>query len=419
MNRDSAEHADAGAHSSMLALLHYQPLQDPGEHARAARVWGDLHAPSSPAAAPPVTLTAHPGQPLRVGYVSADFREHSVSYFFEPLLGAHDPARVSVTCYNNSAQSDAVTERLARHAHFVPIDGRSDTDVAAQIRSDGIHILVDLCGHTVGHRLPVFAHRAAPVQVTYLGYPGTTGVSAITHRLTDTCLDPTPDADAQYTERLVHLPRAFCCFKPPELTIEVSPLPAAANGFITFGSLNNYSKVSDLTLRVWGRVLRELPSSRMLLQSRVFGDAATRARIRARFERFNIDPTRVELVGALPLAEHLAVYHRIDIALDTLPWNGHTTTCLALHMGVPVLTLAGQPGSGRMGVSVLTNAGLADWIANDEEQYLALAVAWAREHAQLARLRAALRTRLASSALCDAVSFARDIEATYEQLTRA
>lgn len=409
---------DPVAHSSLLALQQYLPSETARSLAE-ARAWGQRYAAGtgSACAEPAPRPQRSSGARLRVGYVSADFRQHSVSYFFEPLLMSHDPQRVEVVCYANSGKRDEVTERLARRARIQSVVDLSDAELADQIRADEIDVLVDLAGHTVGHRLSAFAHECAPVKLAYLGYPGTTGVPAIGFRITDALVDPAPLADARYSERLYRLPRAFCCFQPPTVAPEVSPLPAQRRGHVTFGSLNKFTKVTEPVLRAWTSILRSLPSSRLVLQSRIFTDPVSCQRVRRIFAEHGVDPERLDLHGVLPLAEHLQMYERIDIGLDTHPWNGHTTTCLALHMGVPVLTLAGDAGASRMGVSVLSAAGLQSWIARDEASYVASALSWASDLRALAELRAGLREHIRTSELCDAGSLARSVEDAYAALT--
>ncbi|HET8932605.1 MAG TPA: tetratricopeptide repeat protein [Polyangiales bacterium] len=394
-------------HSSLLALQQYLP-GEAEERLPEARRWAALHVPGP--SSPPPTRAPNSSSKLRIGYVSPDFREHSVSYFFEPLLAAHDLSRVAVTCYSNSTKSDDVTARLAQRANMRSIADLSDAQFAQLIRDDGIDVLVDLAGHTVGHRLCVFGQECAPLQLAYLGYPGTTGVPAIRWRLTDPLVDPAPLADTRYSERLYRLPRVFCCYQPPMAAPPVGPLPGLSRGQVTFGSLNKYMKVTDQVMQLWSNVLSNVPNSRLILQSRLFADQAGCERVRERFVRYGVAAERVELFGMMPLAEHLKLYQQIDIGLDTHPWNGHTTTCLALHMGVPVLALAGDAGASRMGVSVLSAAGLADWVAPDEAAYVAAAQRRASELGALSELRAGLRTQLQSSALCDGPSLAREVE---------
>lgn len=405
---------NADAHSSFVALLQYVDTLEPAQRLTEARAWAHAHAPGSAPAARRVPARA--ARPLRVGYVSADFRQHSVSYFFAPLLAAHDPARVAVTCYSNGSAADEMTARVAARARFESIVGRSDAAVAEQIRADGIDVLVDLSGHTLGQRLGVFSLQPAPVQLTYLGYPGTTGVEAIRWRMTDSQLDPAPQAERYYSESLLRLPRTFCCFEPPPDVPEVSALPAAHGGRVTFGSLNTYVKLSDGVLRAWSRVLERVPDSRLILQSRVFADPACCERAWSRLERFDIARERVQLFGLMALRGHLALYAQIDLALDVFPWNGHTTSCLALHMGVPVVSLAAEPGGGRLGASVLNAVGLSDWVTHGVDDYVDCAVHHAQRLPALAALRGELRSQLARSPLCDAPSMARAIEDAYHHL---
>jgi protein O-GlcNAc transferase len=405
---------DPVEHSSLIVLQQYLP-GEAAERLPEARRWATLHCPANTARRS--TRAVRRAGPLRVGYVSADFREHAVSHFFEPLLAAHDPSRITVSCYANANKRDAVTARLEQHARMRSIAELSDAQVADLIRSDDIDVLVDLSGHSLGHRLRVFGQECAPLQLAYLGYPGTSGVPAIRYRLTDALVDPEPHADAHYSERLVRLPRVFCCYQPPTAAPAVSALPVLTRGQITFGSLNKYMKVTDPVMRLWSNVLTSVPNSRLVLQARLFADPAACARVRARFASFGVAADRVELFGKMPLAEHLALYNQIDIGVDTHPWNGHTTTCLALNMGVPVLALAGDVGASRMGVSVLTAAGLPDWVMADEAAYVAQAQRWASELRALAELRAGLRSQLQRSALCDAQSLAREVEDAYVALT--
>lgn len=409
-------------HTTLVSLQQYLPVSCE-TRLREARAWAALYAPERSASAAPSSRSLRPrrptGAPVRVGYVSGDFRRHAVSYFFEPLLAAHDRKRVELTCYSSSSRRDEVTVRFEQLARMRCIAELSDDQAAAQIRDDGIDVLVDLSGHTNGHRLSLFALQCAPVQLSYLGYPGTTGVPGIHWRITDGLVDPAPFADQCYTERLYRLGRTFCTYLPPDATPEVAPLPAMRAGRVTFGSLNNYTKVTAEVLDVWAEVLTRIPDSRLILQSRVFADPTCRERVGRRFARHGVAPERLELHGMMPLAQHVRLYEQIDIGLDTFPWNGHTTTCLALHMGVPVLTLEGRAGAARLGASVLSALGLTDWISGDRAAYVASAERWAGDLSALASLRSQLRQRLARSELCDARGLARAIEAAYLTLAGA
>jgi len=405
-----------GTHSNLLFALNFIPDLAPAEIFAEHRRWHELYAaPAAPAPRPP-----SPSSRLRVGYLSPDFVHHSVAYFIEPVLAAHDRTRVEIFCYSNVRSPDRVTARLralAEHWHdLAPLD---DDAAAALIRADNLDLLIDLAGHTARHRLLVFARRPAPVQATWIGYPNTTGLDAIDYRLTDAISDPPGETDAFHSEKLVRLPTSFSCYGPDADAPAVNPLPATAPGAVTFGCFNNFAKISPPVVALWSRLLRELPSSRLVLKSRGLGDTAVAARIRAAFAAAGVDPARLTLNGdELSVAAHLALYHGIDLALDPFPYNGTTTTCEALWMGVPVLTLAGRTHVARVGASLLTHACLADWIATSPDDYVARAIAAAHDLARLAELRRALRERLRASPLCDAARFTRGLEVAYEAMAR-
>src|SRR5262249_25869327 len=301
---------------------------------------------------------------LRIGYVSPDFRQHSVAYFLEPLLRGHDRQQVEVFCYGDVARPDSVTTHLQELAdHWLVTVGTSHQALAERIRTDRIDILVDVAGHTAGNRLLVFARKPAPVQVTWLGYPNTTGLKAIDYRLVDAVTDPAGEADAWASESLVRLEGGFLCYGA--LTDAPAPTlpPCLGTGTITFGSFNNPAKVSAATFDAWAKLLSRLPQARLLLKGTPFADAATRALFLARLDERGVAAERVDLMGSVSSAtQHLALYHRMDIALDPFPFNGTTTTCEALWMGVPVITLRGHRHAGRVGASLLTQIGLTDLI---------------------------------------------------------
>jgi predicted O-linked N-acetylglucosamine transferase (SPINDLY family) len=293
--------------------------------------------------------------------------------------------------------------------------GLTDAAVAQLVRDDRIDILVDLCGHT-GCRLGVFARRPAPVQVTYLGYPNTTGLSAMDYRLTDAVADP-PGEPVCHTEELVRLPGGFCCYAPPAGIPEPNPLPAQVAGFLTFGSLHKLAKLNDRVIDLWCALLRPVPSSRLLL----FRDnlrGQVRDNLRRRFIERGVDEQRLVFPDGVPGHNFLQVYHAVDIALDVFPWNGHATACESLWMGVPVLTLAGNRHAARMVASVLTQLGITDWIARTPEEYTAKAACWSGRIDELAALRSSLRERMRISPLCDGQRFTRELEAAYRQMWR-
>lgn len=408
-------------HSNLLFALNYMPNLPPDLIARTHRHWGERHADpllsTVPAAVP---QDPDPDRRLRVGYLSPDFCTHSCAYFSEPLIRAHDRNAVEVFCYHSSRRRDVTTRRFQELAdHWRDVAGMEDAAVAALIARDRIDILVDLAGHTCDGRLLVLARRPAPVQATWLGYPNSTGMRAVDFRLTDAVADPPGAHDRWYTERLVRLPQGFLAFQPVIAAEALETPPSAAAGHVTFGSFNNTSKVTPEVVRVWAAVLDRVPGSRLLLKSRQLGDGFTRERLAARFAAHGVGPDRLELLARIdPVANHLRAYDRIDIGLDPFPYNGTTTTCEALWMGVPVVTLAGVGHVARVGASLLTQCGLPELIATDEAGYVETAAALAGDPARLAGLRRGMRARLAASPLTDYTGFARRMEAAYRAMWR-
>ena len=407
----------AGAHSNLLFCLNRDDRVTADHLFAAHKEWNERYGRRAPR---PIAYTNDrvAGRRLKIGYVSPDFRQHSVAYFVEPLLREHDRQAVEVFCYAEVMRPDAVTARLQGLAdHWLATVGLSDDGLAARIRTDRIDILVDLAGHTGGNRLPVFARKPAPIQVTWLGYPNTTGLEAIDYRLVDAVTDPAGEADAFASETLVRLAGGFLCYGGSEGAPEPVAPPCLRTGTVTFGSFNNPTKLSAATFDAWATLLARLPQARLLLKGKPFADAATRALFLARLGERSVAAERVELVALLPdAAAHLAAYHRVDIALDPFPYNGTTTTCEALCMGVPVVTLRGDRHAGRVGASLLGQLGLTDLIANSVEEYVEIALALAGNPGQLDDLRRSLRPRLAASPLCDGHAFARKIETAFRQM---
>ena len=403
--------------SNYLLALNYLPSADPPEvHEEHLKINDCLGLPGWPALTTPDTAVS---RRIRIGYVSADLREHSVAYFLEPLLEGHDRARFEVWVYSAVARPDAVTARLrAQVEHWVEITGLPPARVAQRIAGDGIDILVDLGGHTAHNSLPVFARKPAPVQVTYLGYPNTTGLRAMDYRLVDATVDP-PGQDDVYSERLVRLPGCFLCYRGPGDAPPAAPLPAPETGRLTFGSFNNLAKINDNVIALWAATVRAVPGGRLLVKNPSLSDAPTRERYRRKFMEAGLAAADIELLGHTATRHaHLALYGQVDIALDTFPYNGTTTTCEALWMGVPVLTLAGGRHASRVGMSLLQAAGLDAWVARDGEEFLRLAREQAADLDALARLRAGLRERVAASPLCDSAGFVRGLEAVYRGWVR-
>lgn len=353
-----------------------------------------------------------PGDKIRIGYVSGDFKAHSVAFFLEPVLRNHNVDNFEIYCYDMVSVPDETTHRMMNLGWaWRTIYGLSDSRVAELIRTDGIDILVDLSGHTEGNRLGVFALRPAPIQVTWLGYPNTTGLKQIDLRLTDELADPSGMTDHLYVERLVRLPRTFLCYAPPVSELEVTPLP---EGAVVFCCFNNYPKISDTVLKLWASILRAVPSSKLFLKSGPLVDTGVRTRLIKRFADLEIDAARLLLSGfAVNREEHLQRYGACHIALDTYPYHGTTTTCEALWMGLPVVTLAGASHAARVGVSILNNVGLPELIAPNSDRYVEIAVSLAQNPVKLRGYRHSLRERLLASPLMDATAFTEGLEQAY------
>jgi protein O-GlcNAc transferase len=408
----------ADAHSNLLVCLNYCSDATPADVFAEHLAWGERHAAALRSGPVPYANPRTPHRRLRIGYVSPDLRMHSVAFFIEPLLAAHDHRDYEIFCYANVTHPDAVTKRLqALVDQWRDIVQLSDGEAARLIREDGIDILVDLAGHTAGNRLLILARKPAPIQVAYLGYPNTRGLAAIDYWLSDACADPIGRTEHYYVEKVVRLPRGFNCYRPLPESPEVGLLPARRADHITFGSFNNASKISEPVITCWAKILIGLPTARLRLKARALSDEQTCDRLQDAFAAHGITPQRIDMIGRVASsAEHLALYNRVDIGLDTFPYNGHTTTCEALWMGVPVITLAGTTHAGRVGVSLLTQAGLAEFITPTPQAYVELAIELANDLPRLQGLRQSLRERLAASALCDAKGFTRALEAAYREM---
>lgn len=404
--------------ASVAACLNYDPDCTPEQSTKEHLRWAEQ------VAAPYYPRTLHfandrdPQRRLRIGYVSPDLRRHPVSAIFAPILAAHDRSRVETTCYYNYAGEDRITLRLkALAGRWRTVVGMDDEALCAQIREDGIDILVDLAGHTTYNRLLVFARKPAPIQVSWLGYFNTTGLATMDYFLSDRWSSP-EGQERHFVERLLRLPHTRFCYQPPEYMPEVGPLPAASRGQITFGCLNNLAKLNERVLALWGEVLRALPDSRLLVQTSALDDAPNRARFSALCAQHGIAPSRLELRGFVPVDESLASYAEIDIALDPFPFCGGMTSLEALWLGVPVITLAGETIASRQSASMLMNLGLPELIAENSAQYVHAAAQLARDLPRLAALRSRLRQRFAASPLMDYTGFARALEAIYLKMWR-
>jgi predicted O-linked N-acetylglucosamine transferase (SPINDLY family) len=404
----------AVAHSNLLLCLNYDPHADAETVFAEHRLWAECHG-RAPASRPSKTQGV-PQQRLRIGYVSPDLCEHVVASFMASIFRHHDPAQVEIFCYAEVIQPDRITQRFQQlAAGWRSTCALGDAQVAEMIRGDGIDILVDLAGHTGGNRLGVFAHKPAPVQATYLGYPATTGLPAIDYRLTDAVADP-PGEPCRYTEELIRLPGCFCCYEPLPTAPPVAPLPALRQGHVTFGSLHDLAKVNADVIALWCRVLQAAPTTRLLMFRHTLR-SKTLESFRQRFLDGGISPERVELAHATDSGPgYLGLYAGVDILLDVFPWTGHATTCEALWQGVPVVTLAGTCHAGRLSATVLRALRLDDLVTTAPDQYVDVAAKLAGDLDQLTRLRAGLRERMRASPLCDGVRFTRNLEAAYRSM---
>jgi protein O-GlcNAc transferase len=402
----------AVAHDNLLLNAHYWDLLPPEQLADLARHYGRVQASSVPQRARP-RRPALAGRRLRVGFVSGDLRQHSVSYFLAPLLEHRDRAQVDYHVYSDVAAPDGVTEALRANVDvWREVFGLPDARLLALVESDALDVLVDLSGHTANNRLRLFAARAAPVQVSYLGYPGTTGLATMDFRVTDAWADPPGRTEALHTETLLRMPNGFLCYRPPREAPPVAAAPKARKGFVTFGCFNNLAKVSPTIIALWARVLAQVPDARLVLKNMALADPSTERALRARLADGGLEDSRVELHAPTPgEVAHLASYEALDVALDTYPYHGTTTTCEALWMGVPVVTLLGAAHHSRVGASLMEPLGLPGLVAETPDTYVASAVALARDWRRLEMLRDSLRGRLGAAPLRDEVAQARAFEA--------
>lgn len=413
------------AWDSLLFLLHYSDASQEkifAEHVR----WRERYEAPLAAKGKPHDNHRRAGQarrlngPLRVGYVSPDFRRHPIGYFMRPVVAHHDRQRVEVFCYSGAARGDAVTAFFKSRADgWRDVAALGDEELAELIRRDRIDVLVDLTLHMAHNRLMVFARKPAPVQVTYLGYPHTTGLAAMDYKLSDPHIDPPGTTEQFHSEKIVRLPETFFCAEAEESAPAVGALPAERNGFVTFGSMNTLMKISPRAIEAWSRIMNEVNNSHLLLVASGLGGEPTRARVREQFARFGVPAERIELIDLVGVEQSLAAIERADVALDSFPYSGGTTTWNSLWMGAPVVTLAGESPVGRQGVSFLTNAGLSELIAADVASYVRIAVELANDLPRLSAIRVGLRDRLRSSPIMEAKRFAGHVEEAYFAMWRA
>lgn len=413
----------AWMHSNIALLMNFLEGHDSAEVFAAHQEFERMQMQPLAASIRPHANLPDPGRRLRLGYVSGDFRTHSLRYFITPILARHDHAQYEVYCYQTSELSDEVTARLRGFAdHWLECAGVGfgDAELAERIRQDRIDILVDLSGHTQYNRLPVFGRKPAPVQITYLGYPSSTGVAALDYRIGDGWIDPEP-ADPQIfsSEHPLRLRHGFFCYQPLAESPEVNALPALERGFVTFGCLSQYPKLNQTLLSWWAEILRQVPGAKLLLQNQPLQTQPVRERLLRQFAALGVDESRLIFGPFGKAPDYLRTYHGIDIALDSYPYNGGTTTCEALWMGVPVVSLQGKRQVSRLGLSILAGLGLGEWVAASPEQYIQTALDLACDLPRLQAFRASLRQRMAASPTMDAEGFVRELEAAYRQAWQA
>jgi protein O-GlcNAc transferase len=405
--------ANPGVHSNLVYTLQFHPGYDDETLFREQRRWNEIYAAPLKHAIRKHDNDHSPDRKLRIGYVSPYFYHQAESFFVVPLLKNHDRSQVEVHCYASVIRPDPMTEKLrASTEYWHDVLGVSDADLAERIRADRIDVLVDLAMHMAHNRMIAFAHKPAPVQAAWLAYPGGTGLDAMDYRITDAYMDPPDKTTAYYREQSYRVPDCWCCYDACCNAPAAAPRPDRP---IRFASINNPCKHNDATLSLWAGVMRGIPESRLLMQAFSESD---RKRIRSIFQNAAVAPERIEFVPRRLRLDYLRLYDAIDICLDPLPYNGITTTCDALWMGVPVVTLVGKTAAGRAGVSILSTVGLPELIAHDEEQFIGIATALANDAPRLAELRSTLRGRTEKSPLMDGPGFARKMEAAYRQMWR-
>ncbi len=405
------------AYSNLLLTLHYSTQIDSNSLFKEHLTWAEIFKVDSKINQGFANVKDH-GKKLKIGYLSPDFRTHSIAYFLEPIFAHHNKEQFEIFCYSAVMRRDETTKRLESMAdHWKSVIGLSIDQIISQIRNDEIDILIDLVGHTGKNYLSVFAQKPAPVQVSFLGYPNTTGLKAMDYRLTDAFADPPGETEKWHTEKLIRLEPTAWTYRPFGTPPPISELPAHNNGFITFGSFNSFPKFNQKVYQLWGRILLNVAESKLVLKTKSLGNEKIRKRVYDYFTSTGISEERIILLSHEPSYNfHLERYHEIDIALDPFPYHGTTTTCEALYMGVPVITLEGEAHRSRVGVSLLNQVGLQHLIAENEEEYVAIACSLASDLDELAELRKSLRSRMEKSPLMDEVGFTRGLENAYREM---
>ncbi len=398
-----------GAHSNLLQSLHYLPAITLSELASEHAEFQKVHAAPLRAEWRPHENFVDPNRPLRVGFISADFVKHPVSYFLIRALENMNRDEFEIVCYADRVRPDEMTKRFQNVSKiYRDVSWRNDEQLAEVVREDQIDVLFDLAGHTAGNRMLVFARKPAPIQVTWLGYVGTTGLEAMDYIMADRFEIPT-EADEYHCEKVIRLPDGYVCYEAPEYAGKVSSLPAMSRGHVTFGSFNNPAKITQQVVDVWAKILNRVQASRLVLKFKGMGEPSVAAELHDSFASQGIDAARVECLGWTPHVELFEAYRRIDVALDTFPYGGGLTTCEALWMGVPVITCPGETFASRHSLSHLSNVGLTETVAATLDEYVELAVSMADDLKRLEAIRAGLRERMAASPLCNGKQFAGNL----------
>lgn len=406
---------NAAIHSNLIYTLNFLPEVTPQRILEEHHRFDAEHIGPLAKNIRPHENNRDPDRPLRIGYVSPDFRGHIAGWMLSPILEHHDRASFQIICYSNSLQTDAITQRIKSLADdWRSIFGIGDEAAENLIRQDKIDILVDLSMHSADNRLPLFGRKPAPVQISYLGYCGASGISTIDYRLSDPHLD-CAETESDYAEKTLFLPQTYWCYQPGEQIVNPSDSPLKTAGYVTFGCLNNFAKISLPVQKLWAEILRQVPESRLLIHCQ---NGDHRDEFKSRFADWGVNSDRLEFASRQPWEKYMRQYDQIDIALDPFPFAGGITTCDALWMGAPVVTLAGNLSIGRSGKSILTNLGLPELIARDSEQYISIAVALANDADRLQNLRAGMRQRMSESPLMNAPQFARELQECYRTAWR-
>jgi predicted O-linked N-acetylglucosamine transferase (SPINDLY family) len=410
--------ADAGTRSNLILATSYTTASGAPLYAL-SDAWDRIHAAPLRAAVQRHDNRPDPERRLRIGYVSADFRNHAAAYWIEPLLAGSQHVNFDVICYSNSPLCDEVTLRLKPYAAtWVECAALSDEALAERIRRDAIDILVDLSSHTQGNRLLVFARQPAPVQVSWFGFPISTGLRTMQYRISDAIIDPPGMSDGFYSEKLVRLNRFYAAYRPDATAAQVGDGPATRGKGVTFVSLNTFAKITRPTLELWANILLDTPDSRLLLQSAGLEDAELSSYVRDLFAQQGVSSSRLILRGWTNMQGFLRLGEEADIALDPFPFNGGVTTCHALWMGLPVITQVGESAASRIGASILSRMGLQELVTSNPDAYRSVAAGLAQDAKRLAALRASLRERMETAGILDGLDLAAQAEAAYRDIWR-